>query len=237
MNALVLDIPFAQQNPEEFAFLMRYATGAERILEIGSCYGHSLRMLARVAIKGAVLRSIDLGTLPAEAAEFAGADVTPTLTRVIEELNLDGYDAKLHVGDSHSAEAIKFAEKSAPYDLVFIDGDHTFDGVAADLLNYGPMSRHLIACHDIAHPTHGVAKMWREIRTAGGMRTDEKVCSSMGIGLLIKAKAIAFANAVAPYEAHPAHGVRKFWRELNEAGARTDEKVCSGKGIGLLIKA
>jgi len=186
LNALVLDIPFAQQNPEELAFLMRYATGAERILEIGSCFGHSLRMLARVAIKGAVLRSIDLGTLPDEAAEFAGFNVKNILAGVIDCLNNDGYDAKLHIGDSHGAEAIRFAEKSAPYDCVFIDGDHSYDGVKYDLLNYGPMSRHLIAFHDIAHPTHGVADLWREVRAAG-MRTDEKVCSGMGIGVMIKA--------------------------------------------------
>lgn len=56
-----------------------------------------------------------------------------------------------------------------PIDVLFIDGDHTFEGVRQDYLMYAPMvaNEGLIAMHDISpHPHHpgvGVQKLWQKI--------------------------------------------------------------------------
>ena len=59
-----------------------------------------------------------------------------------------------------------------PYDLVFIDGDHSPAGVRADWQNYGPMAR-LVAFHDIDAEhgkltparlaDYGVHQLWTEL--------------------------------------------------------------------------
>jgi predicted O-methyltransferase YrrM len=58
-------------------------------------------------------------------------------------------------GDSHEAEMLHRlcgALDHRPIDLLFIDGDHTYDGVRSDYSMYSPLVRRggLIAFHDIA---------------------------------------------------------------------------------------
>jgi hypothetical protein len=45
----------------------------------------------------------------------------------------------LYKGFSQEKEARYFAVKQAPFDVVYIDGDHSYDGVMADLDNYAPL--------------------------------------------------------------------------------------------------
>ena len=40
--------------------------------------------------------------------------------------------AELYVGDSHSDEAIYWANARAPFDFIFFDGDHSYEGVKND---------------------------------------------------------------------------------------------------------
>lgn len=59
---------------------------------------------------------------------------------------------------------------AAAYDLVIIDGDHTYDAVKADYAAYGPLGR-IVMFHDIAglRDCEGVARLWEEIsRTKKG---------------------------------------------------------------------
>lgn len=54
-------------------------------------------------------------------------------------------------GDSHDGDTVKLVGKYAPFDLLFIDGDHSLAGVECDYMCYSPMvsSRGIIAMHDI----------------------------------------------------------------------------------------
>jgi cephalosporin hydroxylase len=74
-------------------------------------------------------------------------------------------------GDSHDPNIIKNVSKF-DWDFVFIDGDHSYEGVKADFYNVLP---HLkkgtpVAFHDIAmshfHHTHGcyVGEFWRDLK-------------------------------------------------------------------------
>lgn len=48
-------------------------------------------------------------------------------------------DARLHIGDSRSSEAREAAAARAPYALIHVDGDHSFEGAMADLENYSTL--------------------------------------------------------------------------------------------------
>lgn len=64
-------------------------------------------------------------------------------------------DEKTHpdiLGDSRSSatmENLKMHLKGQPIDLLFLDGNHYYDQVKFEYKNYGLMTRHLIAVHDL----------------------------------------------------------------------------------------
>ena len=61
-------------------------------------------------------------------------------------------------GHSHRAPTIEAAEKQAPYDMLFIDGGHTYDDVKQDYVNYSGFVRKegMIVFHDIRLETDPV---------------------------------------------------------------------------------
>jgi hypothetical protein len=81
-------------------------------------------------------------------------------------------------------------------DLLFVDGDHSYEGVKADFEALGPRSR-VVVFHDIVSDAcPGVVRFWREIVDAFPGRTaefvdqyDSVVGSFLGIGVLFKDEA------------------------------------------------
>jgi hypothetical protein len=85
----------------------------------------------------------------------------------------------------------------ATIDLLFVDGDHSYEGVKADFEALGPRSR-VVVFHDIVSDAcPGVVRFWREIVDAFPGRTAEFVDqydsvtagSFLGIGVLFKDEA------------------------------------------------
>lgn len=68
-------------------------------------------------------------------------------------------------GDSHDPYSVSEAAHWGPYDLAFIDGDHSYEGVHADFDNYAPMVRPggIIAFHDVCRYEPGVMKLADEL--------------------------------------------------------------------------
>ena len=81
--------------------------------------------------------------------------------------------------------------KDIKVDFLFIDGDHTYDGVKKDYEMYSPLVRSggVVAFHDIVeHPTKKflVDKLWNEIKYKYNYSEiiESKDQSSMGIGII-----------------------------------------------------
>lgn len=100
------------------------------------------------------------------------------------------------VGDSHDpATVARLQERLAgrQIDLLFIDGDHSYGSVRRDYELYAPLTRHLVAFHDMVG-TEGVATFWNELVAAEKSRpfltfrhdSAADWTLQMGIGLMVK---------------------------------------------------
>lgn len=112
-----------------------------RIGEIGADKGGTLALFASVAREDARLLSLDI-CYPGTCAA-----VYPTLARA-------GQQIRCLEADSHSPMALAEVKRwlaGETFDFLFIDGDHSYEGVKADYGTYGPLVRPggIIAFHDI----------------------------------------------------------------------------------------
>jgi predicted O-methyltransferase YrrM len=123
-------------------------TRPRAVVEIGTARGGLLYALCQAAHPEAVIVSVDLpqGAFGTAALTQGEADVFAR----------PGQRVELVAGDSHRPETVaRVRELAAPVDLLFIDGDHSYDAVRADYESYAPLVREggLIAFHDILpHP-------------------------------------------------------------------------------------
>lgn len=98
------------------------------------------------------------------------------------------------LGDSHDPNMVDEMRSHGPYDWVFIDGDHSYEGAKADFDNCLPMLAPggVVVFHDIVkHPGDdriGVWRLWAELNERYKMRTMEFITSpdqeQCGIGIL-----------------------------------------------------
>ena len=113
-------------------------------LEIGSFRGGSLSLYGRQMEAGAKLVSVD--------RPLSKPGIREDLSTAIIDLRTDGYDAVWIEGNSHAPEIVARVREAAPVvDVLFIDGDHTADGVMQDVANYVPLVRSggLVVFHDV----------------------------------------------------------------------------------------
>lgn len=163
----------AIQKPKELARLARlvHELQAETVLEIGTALGGTFYCWIHVARPDALLVSVDL---PHGSYRSTTGDPTKT-PDILRELAKPEQRVKFIREDSHLPEtldATREALEGRPVDYLFIDGDHSYEGVKADFEMYSPLVREggLIAFHDIV--THAgwqecyVEPFWRETKPA-----------------------------------------------------------------------
>lgn len=94
-------------------------------------------------------------------------------------------------GDSRS-EAVMSELKNRlagrQIDLLFIDGQHYYDNVKSDYKMYAPLTKHIVALHDINTVDVGVKILWNELKAEHSMLTVDIIGygTTMGIGLILK---------------------------------------------------
>ena len=137
------------------------------MMEIGTRNGGTLFLFSWTLPSDAKMLSLDL---PSEQSIKRGYDrfKTSYLASFIQK----GQRLALVRGDSHSPTSLereKSALKGDMLDFLFIDGDHTYEGVKRDFEMYSPLVRKggLIAFHDICGHHIGVSEVdryWAEIK-------------------------------------------------------------------------
>lgn len=142
----------------------------EAVCEVGAAKGGTAFLFAHAAAPGATIISVDLAFGAARREAIGGFARRGQRVVCVE-------------GDSHSAgtlEAVRASLLGRPLDLLYLDGDHSYEGVAADFRLYGPLVRRggLVVFHDIvpdyrtrfgvetSSETGGVPRFWGEIKSA-----------------------------------------------------------------------
>jgi len=166
------------QNMKELETLYHIIKGInpKSYLEIGASNGNSLWVLAHALEKGSRVEFIDLGE----------KHTVECLMQCADKLMAE-YDIRAYLGRSEEwAERIKENNPDG-YDVILIDGDHTFEGVKRDWENYKDLANKLIVFHDINLP--GVReffdslKMGVKIYSVGKYLKHERE-HGMGFGLI-----------------------------------------------------
>lgn len=160
------------------------------VLEIGSAKGGTLFLLCQMCPPDALLISLDL-----PQGAFGGASYPRWKEPLYRAFRRKDQTLHLLRADSHDPQTVLEIRRllgERPLDLLFIDGDHSYEGVRQDFASYsglvGPEG--LIALHDITpgppEAVGGVPRFWTEVsahfegRAIRSPHHDE----SFGIGLV-----------------------------------------------------
>jgi predicted O-methyltransferase YrrM len=158
----------AKQKLREFALLARVVRKRcpRVVLEIGTMHGGTVWAWCQLASRDALLISIDL-----PGGAFGGGYSDADIER-LGEYARPGQTLELIRADSHDPATLARLQEtlaSRQIDLLFIDGDHSYEGVALDYQMYASLVRSggLIALHDVLPgPAEdgGVSRFWSEVR-------------------------------------------------------------------------
>ena len=143
----------------------------KNVMEIGSESGGTFYLWCRLASLGGLKISLDLPTGKSGSCKFADKDALAERTNRFLSWSAN---VKVVTGDSHDPDVQTQIAKilgNEKLDFLFIDGDHTYEGVKLDFEMYKSFVRFggLIAFHDIRdseyHRTRGcnVAQFWQEL--------------------------------------------------------------------------
>ena len=162
----------AIQKPEELESLVKLIESRKKprcVLEIGTMAGGTLWLWCQLAYPTAHIVSVDL-----PGGDWGGGyseELVPKLLTYTKQQQT----IQLFRCDSHDAQTLasvkrNLARQKTKIDFLFIDGDHTYDGVKSDFAMYGPLVKEdgLIVFHDIVDhtgiPDCQVKKLWDEIK-------------------------------------------------------------------------
>jgi cephalosporin hydroxylase len=158
-----------EQHPVEIAafgawLADRFETSDPRIfrhvLEIGVRHGGTSEFWYKLLPSAGIVVGVDrIGHDSYQLPEFRDRAVAM-------ERELPNY--RFVEGNSTWQSTLDRLRRYAPFTFVFIDGDHSYDGVRADFQNLRPMVIRggIVAFHDIVDGPRtggGVARLWREL--------------------------------------------------------------------------
>jgi len=181
------------QKKSEILQLLKYLkmNKPKTLLEIGTFSGGTLFLFTRIAANDATIISIDL-----PEGHYGGG--YPKLKEPLyKSFKLPNQNIILLRCDSHDNKTllkVKQLLNRKQIDFLFIDGDHSYNGVKKDFEMYHPLVNEngLIAFHDIVihyqDKTVGVFKFWNEIKKKYNFEeiVEDWIQGECGIGILKK---------------------------------------------------
>jgi len=141
----------------------------QTVLEIGTGRGGTLFLLAQAAREDALLVSVDAP----DATGFGARPEYAARARLYRSVGGPGQRVVFLAADSHDDETladVRHALDGRLVDVLFVDGDHTLEGVESDFRMYAPLVRSggFVAFHDIvpgpAEIVGGVPEFWQSLR-------------------------------------------------------------------------
>ena len=181
------------QIKEEFIELLKIfqTLNPKYILEIGTANGGSLFCFCKLARGDAKIISIDLPEGP-----FGGGypEWKIPIYQAFKKKNQKLYLLRMDSHKKETLEKVKEILNGEELDFLFIDGDHSYEGVKKDFEMYSPLVKKggIIAFHDIAeHPLETeceVKRLWDEIKNSFNFKEiiDNISQKWAGIGILFK---------------------------------------------------
>ncbi|MGQ0542479.1 MAG: class I SAM-dependent methyltransferase [Blastocatellia bacterium] len=152
--------------PNEIRFLALMAacpTAKGEILEIGSFKGKSTIILAKSAslAEDIIINAVDPMTAPSETDPDLRGDVS-SLEDFKRNIAEHGVADNIRFNQTFSFELAKTWDR--PLRLLWIDGDHTYEGTKLDFDGFAPhlADGAIVAIHDVLHEFEGGARVFAE---------------------------------------------------------------------------
>jgi cephalosporin hydroxylase len=177
------------QQPEEIRWLFDLVSELrpQTVLEIGMDQGGTLLLWTRAAADDALLVAVDLHPIGRLGGLSPFTLVRRAFARRRQRVELV---MPVNSHDPQTLVRVREVLRGRPVDFLFVDGDHTYEGVCADVELYLPLVRPggIAAFHDVSPNrvpwTEGAARFWEEF--SRGHATEELVVDrepGFGIGV------------------------------------------------------
>lgn len=172
----------AEQREDEVVWFHNHASllNPKVVVEIGIKEGGNLKILSTLVDENGLVIGID----PRKEIPWKMDDSKCKVFHI--------------VGNSHEVSTVnklKVILDGLPIDVLFIDGDHSYEGMLKDFYDYAPLVRTggIIAVHDIYY-LEEVTRAWKDVPGIERFESPRNQ-SSIGIGFIIKEGNIVYENA------------------------------------------